>query len=76
MFEINRYKMAVECPTCGEVVLGEDIIDYTNPAGVVVLNLFECNSFKCDKCGTRIYTGDVESFYEYEETGEYEDEEW
>lgn len=68
MFEINRYKMAVECPTCGEVVLGDDIIDYTNPAGVVVLDLFACAKFVCDKCGTLIITGDAESFYEYEET--------
>lgn len=67
MFEINRYKMAVECPTCGEVVLGDDIIDYTNPAGVVVLDLFACAKFECDKCGTLIITGDAESFYEYEE---------
>lgn len=70
MFEINRYKMAVECPTCGEVVLGEDIIDYTNPAGVVVLDLFACMSFRCEKCGTMIYTGDADSFYEYEEAEE------
>lgn len=76
MFEINRYKMAVECPTCGEVVLGEDIIDYTNPAGVVVLDLFACMSFRCEKCGTMIYTGDADSFYEYEEADEAEDEEW
>lgn len=67
MFEINRYKMAVECPTCGEVVLGDDIIDYTNPAGVVVLDLFACAKFECNKCGTLIITGDAESLYEYEE---------
>ena len=70
MFEINRYKMAVECPTCGEVVLGEDIIDYTNPAGVVVLDLFACTKFHCEKCGTDIYTGDADSFYEYKEPEE------
>lgn len=70
MFEINRYKMAVECPTCGEVVLGEDIIDYTNPAGVVVLDLFANSSFECEKCGTKIWTGDVGCFYEFEESEE------
>lgn len=70
MFEINRYKMAVECPTCGEVVLGDDIVDYTNPAGVIVLDLFACAKFECSKCGTLIITGDTESFYEYEEVKE------
>lgn len=72
MFEINRYKMAVECPTCGEVVLGEDIIDFTNPAGIVVLDLFACASFECEKCGTKIWTGDADSFYEFEEAEEEE----
>jgi endogenous inhibitor of DNA gyrase (YacG/DUF329 family) len=74
MFEINRYKMAVECPTCGEVVLGEDIIDYTNPAGVVVLDLFACTDFKCKKCGTKIWTGDSYSLYEFEEMEEDDNE--
>ena len=74
MFEINRYKMAVECPTCGEVVLGDDIIDYTNPAGVVVLDLFACTAFKCEKCGTKIWTGDSYSLYEFEEAEENDSE--
>lgn len=64
----NRFRMAVICPVCRETIRADGwTIDFTNPAGVVVLDLFACMEFECDCCGTVVYTGDVEQMYEYEE---------
>ena len=61
------FKPAVICPLCGETIVGDRVMDFTNPDGVVLLNLFELTSFNCSKCGTSVYTGDVEEFCEVEE---------
>lgn len=61
------FKPAVTCPLCGKTIVGNRVMDFTNPDGIVLLNLFELTSFHCERCGTSVYTGDVEEFYEVEE---------
>ena len=71
----SKFKMAVACPVCGEVIRSNGwTVDYTNPEGVVLLDLFECEEFECDRCGTVVYTGDVEQMYEYQEGNYGEDD--
>lgn len=64
---MNRFKLALECPSCGEIIEGDVMVDFTVPEGVVLLNSFEQQEFYCNACGTTVYTGDVDSFCEYEE---------
>ena len=61
------FRIAVTCPLCEETIIGDMVADHTNPDGVALLNLFETTSFHCEKCGTSVYTGDIESFCEVEE---------
>lgn len=64
----SRFRMAVTCPVCGEVILSDGLtVDFTNSEGVVLLDLFACEEFECEQCGTIVYTGDVEQMYDYEE---------
>ena len=64
----SKFRMAVMCPVCGETIMDEGwSIDYTNPDGVVVLDMFADQEFECKRCGTVVYTGDVEQMCEYEE---------
>ena len=73
---MNKFIMAVECPVCGELAKADGMtVDFTSPEGVVCLNLFSQETFECDKCGTVIYTGDMEDHLFYDEPeDEYEDE--
>lgn len=64
----NKFRMAVTCPVCGETIKASGwTIDFENQEGVVLLDLFACEEFNCDNCGTVVYTGDVDCMYEYED---------
>ena len=75
----SKFRMAVTCPVCDETILSDGwTVDFTQPEGVVTLDMFACEEFECERCGTIVYTGDVEQMYEYEEheiEGQDEDEE-
>ena len=75
---MNKFIMAVECPVCGELAKADGMtVDFTSPEGVVCLNLFSQETFECDRCGTTIYTGDMEDAIDYEEAEDFdEDEDW
>lgn len=67
----NKFKMAVTCPVCGEIIVDDGwTVDFASPDGIVLLDLFECQEFECERCGTVVYTGDVDQMYEYEEGSE------
>jgi hypothetical protein len=71
---MNKFIMAVECPVCGSLVKADGVTaDFTAPEGVVCLNLFSQETFECDRCGTTIYTGDMEDALYYDEP---EDDGW
>lgn len=73
---MNKFIMAVECPVCGELAKADGMtVDFTSPEGVVCLNLFSQETFECDKCGTVIYTGDMEDHLFYDEPEDEEDDE-
>lgn len=73
---MNKFIMAVECPVCGELAKADGMtVDFTSPEGVVCLNLFSQETFECDKCGTVIYTDDMEDHLFYDEPEEESDEE-
>jgi len=64
----SKFRMAVTCPVCGETIKDDGwSIDFTQAEGVVTLDMFACQEFECERCGTVVYTGDVEQMYEYEE---------
>lgn len=65
---MNQYQLAVTCPNCDETILGSVVADFTNPKGVVLLDMFACEAFVCEKCGTTVITGDLYSMYEVEES--------
>ena len=69
---MNRFQMAVICPVCSNAILASVVLDETVRPGVVVLDCFQMELFHCEECGTKVYTGDVECMYEYEESA-YED---
>ena len=71
---MSVFQMAVQCPKCGETILGGRVMDHTAPDGVVTLDLFANESFYCENCGTRVFTGDADCFYEYETVDEDEEE--
>ena len=75
---MNKFIMAVECPVCGELAKADGMtVDFSAPEGVVCLNLFSQETFECDRCGTTIYTGDMEDAIDYEESEDFdEDEDW
>lgn len=66
---MNKYQLAVTCPNCDETILGNVVADFTNPEGIVLLDMFACEAFVCEKCGTVLTTGDAECMYEVEESG-------
>jgi predicted RNA-binding Zn-ribbon protein involved in translation (DUF1610 family) len=73
-----NFIMAVTCPLCGETIIDDGFVsDYSvepkNGIPVVDLSLFSCHEFICENCGTKVYTGDEESMYEYEEGEDPED---
>ena len=53
---MNQYQLAVTCPNCDETILGNIVADFTNPKGVVLLDMFACEAFVCEKCGTTVCT--------------------
>lgn len=63
---MSVFQMAVQCPECGETILGNRVMDHTNHDGVILLDLFANETFCCEGCGTRVFTGDVDCFYESE----------
>lgn len=64
----TKFRMAVTCPVCGGTIKADGwTIDFTQSEGVVLLDMFACEEFECEHCGTVVYTGDVEQMYEYEE---------
>lgn len=63
---MSEYTLAVICPECESVILGGRVRDMTNQNGVVLLDLFACESFQCESCGTIVYTGDTYSLYEWD----------
>lgn len=71
---MNQYQLAVTCPCCGETILGNVVADFTNPNGVVLLDMFACEAFVCENCGTTVITGDADCMYEVEESEEDEEE--
>lgn len=62
----HRIQMGVCCPTCGNTVLGDTALNLVNE-NVVLLDFFQMETFWCEECGTRVFTGDVTCMYEYEE---------
>lgn len=64
---MHEYQLAVTCPECGETILGNIVSDFTNQKPVVLLDMFACESFKCENCGTLVLTGDVDCMYEVED---------
>ena len=67
---MSQYQLAVTCPCCDETILGNIVADFTNPNGVVLLDLFACEAFVCENCGTTVITGDADCMYEVEEPEE------
>ena len=64
---MNQYQLAVTCPNCDETILGNIVADFTNPKGVVLLDMFACET---------VITGDADCMYEVEESNtDDEDEE-
>ena len=64
---MSRFKLAVTCPVCGEIIIQDGwCIDTTLPDNVVNLDFFACESFECEHCDTVVYTGDTDCMYEYE----------
>ena len=63
---MSVFQMAVECPECREIILGDVVMDHSCPDGVVTLDLFANESFRCERCNTVVYTGDVGCMYEHE----------
>ena len=65
----SKFRMAVTCPVCAATIKSDGwTVDFTNPEGVVLLDLFANEEFECERCGTIVYTGDTENMYEYEES--------
>ena len=73
---MNKFIMAVECPVCGALAKTDGMtVDFTAPEGVVCLNLFSQEEFECNKCGTVIYTGDMEDYLFYDEPEDFNEDE-
>lgn len=74
---MSIFKLAVTCPVCEEVIIQDSgwHIDSTLPDGVINLNSFSCEQFTCNRCGTIVYTGDIECMCEYEE-GHFDEDEY
>ena len=67
--------MAVNCPICGEIIVNNGVcLDLTTPDNVICLDNFQMTTWKCESCGTRVFTPDIECMYEYEEVEEDQDE--
>lgn len=50
------------------------MVDFTVPDGVVNLDMFGCQCFECERCGTKVYTsGDISDMVEIEEGKELDD---
>ena len=65
---MNQYQLAVTCPNCDETILGNIVADFTNPKGIVLLDMFACEAFVCEKCGTVVLTSDSDTMYAIEES--------
>lgn len=66
--DMSVIKLAMTCPVCEEVIIQDGwCMDSTIPDKVVNLDMFAYQHFECENCGTNVYTGDVDSMYEYEE---------
>lgn len=62
-----KFIKAVECPVCGETVKDDGFcLDMSTEENVFCLNVFSCDSFHCDNCGTDIYVGDIDDIIECE----------
>lgn len=69
---MTEFIMAVTCPICSETIIKNDgiVSDFTTPDSdipIVNLSLFSCTTFTCEECGTKVYVGEDECMYEYEE---------
>lgn len=71
---MNQYQLAVVCPNCDETILGNVVADLTNPKGIVLLDMFACEAFVCEHCGTTVITGDTSCLYMVEESEEDDEE--
>lgn len=72
---MNQYQLAVTCPCCDETILGNVVADFTNDKPIVLLDMFACEAFVCENCGTTVITGDMYSMYEVEEPDDESEEE-
>lgn len=64
-----KFKMAVNCPTCGELIIDDGMcLDLTTSDDVICLDNFQMTTWECKNCGTHVFTPDIEFMYEYEET--------
>ena len=68
---MTKFRMAVQCPKCDTLIVDNGYqVDFTTPNAdipIVTLDLFAMQEFECCLCGTKVYTGDADSMYEYEE---------